>query len=85
MTESTDDELGPGDTLPPSEATDSDEVANDDGDEVVDPPEEWHAAEPSESLDRKLEAEEPDVPAGQSARADDKPDDGEDSLFPVVR
>ena len=55
------------DTLRPSEALDSDEVRNADGDEVVDPPEDWAAAdhiaeEPDgESLDEKLAAEEPDV------------------------
>jgi len=55
------------DTLRPAEALDSDEVGNDDGDEVVDPPEHWAGAdqiaeEPAgESLDEKLAAEEPDV------------------------
>lgn len=53
-------------TLRPSEALDSDEVRNDDGDQVVDPPEHWAAAdrvaeEPDgESLDEKLAAEEPE-------------------------
>lgn len=105
----TPEEGGPDDTLSPSEATDSDEVANADGDEVVDPPNHWQAAdetEPEESLDRKLEAEEPDVSAQEPAQRDidegagepkdvdvvhpgdepdDRPDDGEESLFPVVR
>jgi len=55
------------DTLRPAEALDSDEVDNDDGDEPVDPPEDWTAAdqiaeEPDgESLDEKLAAEEPEV------------------------
>ncbi|OBI45930.1 hypothetical protein A5707_22375 [Mycobacterium kyorinense] len=67
------EEGGPGDTLNPSESTDSDEVRNDDGDIVVDPPEHWSEAdkfgmtereeEEGESLDRKLAAEEPDVAA----------------------
>lgn len=74
MTESSNDETGPSDTLPPSEATDSDEVANVDGDEVVDPPEDWQAADeppgPSESLDRKLDAEEPDVTSDEPPRRD---------------
>lgn len=58
---------GVDDTLRPAEALDSDDVRNDDGDEVVDPPEHWAAAdhiaeEPEgESLDEKLAAEEPDV------------------------
>jgi hypothetical protein len=59
------------DTLSPEESTDSDEVRNDDGDIVVDPPDDWseadkfgmtaREAEEGESLDEKLSAEEPDV------------------------
>ena len=59
------------DTLNPSESTDSDEVRNDDGDIVVDPPDDWseadkfgmtaREAEEGESLDNKVAAEEPDV------------------------
>ena len=59
------------DTLNPSESTDSDEVRNDDGDIVVDPPDDWseadkfgmtaREAEEGESLDDKLSAEEPDT------------------------
>jgi hypothetical protein len=58
---------GVDDTLRPSEALDPDEVRNEDGDEVVDPPEDWTAAdhiaeEPDgESLDEKLAAEEPEM------------------------
>jgi len=64
-------EDGPGDTLSPSEGLDSDEVRNDDGDEVVDPPESWSGADKfgttqreeqeGESLDQRLAEEEPDV------------------------
>jgi hypothetical protein len=60
------------DTLRPAEALDSDDVRNDDGDEVVDPPERWAAAdhiaeEPDgESLDEKLAAEEPEPSARPS-------------------
>ncbi|WP_241384903.1 hypothetical protein [Rhodococcus sp. CH91] len=64
-------EDGPGDTLSPSEGLDSDEVRNDDGDEVVDPPEGWSEADKfgttpreekeGESLDQRLAEEEPDV------------------------
>ncbi|MGV9733861.1 hypothetical protein ACWDT5_07180 [Rhodococcus aetherivorans] len=64
-------EDGPGDTLSPSEGLDSDEVRNDDGDEVVDPPEGWSGADrfgttqreeqEGESLDQRLAEEEPDV------------------------
>ena len=58
-------------TLSPSESTDSDEVRNDDGDTVVDPPDDWseadkfgmtaREAEGGESLDDKVAAEQPDV------------------------
>jgi hypothetical protein len=58
------DDPGPDNTLSPSESTDSDEVRNDDGDTVVDPPEEWIEAEEHESLDERLAEEEPDVSAG---------------------
>ena len=46
--------------LSPSESLDSDEVRNDDGDEVVDPPERWISADDNDSLDAKLAAEVPD-------------------------
>ncbi|KUI03654.1 hypothetical protein [Mycobacterium sp. IS-3022] len=59
---------GVGDTLRPTEAFDSDDVRNDDGDETVDPPDHWREAdkvnadgEIDETLDEKLAAEEPDV------------------------
>jgi len=79
LPDSPNDTGGVDDTLRPAEALDSDEVRNDDGDEVVAPPDDWaasdHVAEEpdGESLDEKLAAEEPD-PA---------PEDG-DSIFPVV-
>ena len=73
-------EDGPGDTLSPSEGLDADEVRNDDGDEVVDPPEDWSAADKfgttqreeqeGESLDQRLAEEEPDV---EPAEPLDKP------------
>ena len=72
------------DTLSPSESTDSDEVRNDDGDIVVDPPDDWSEAdrfgmtareeEEGESLEARLREEEPDVlpesgaPAERQAR-----------------
>ena len=43
--------------LTPEEALDSDEVRNDDGDEVVDPPEEWIDAKDNETLDERLAEE----------------------------
>ena len=45
------------DMLDQSESLDSDEVRNDDGDTVVDPPDEWIKADDNESLDEKLAAE----------------------------
>jgi hypothetical protein len=45
------------DMLDPSESLDSDEVRNNDGDEVADPPDEWIEADVNESLDEKLAAE----------------------------
>ncbi|RDH74358.1 hypothetical protein DVS77_32195 [Mycolicibacterium moriokaense] len=50
--------------LTPEEALDSDEVRNDDGDEVVDPPERWIDARDDETLDERLSDEEPDVGPG---------------------
>ncbi|OBK88615.1 hypothetical protein A5649_15355 [Mycolicibacter heraklionensis] len=85
------------DTLPPSEATDSDELRNDDGDAAVSPPDEWQAADSEtahESLDAKLAAEQPDaagpdhdpdeaVPGGRHrAQVSGSPEDG-DSFFTV--
>jgi hypothetical protein len=71
------------DTLSPSESTDSDEVRNEDGDIVVDPPDNWSEAnkfgmtareeEEGESLEYKLAAEEPDVPPGAAPPAE-RPD-----------
>lgn len=62
-----------GDTLGPAESLDSDEVRNDDGDIVVDPPDDWSEANrfgvtareqmEGESLDQRLAEEEPDVTA----------------------
>jgi hypothetical protein len=47
--------------LEPAEQLDSDEIRNDDGDEVVDPPERWIDANDHESLDERLSEEVPDV------------------------
>jgi hypothetical protein len=68
--DSPNDTGGVDDTLRPAEALDPDDVRNADGDEVVDPPDSWAAAdkvadEPEgESLDEKLAAEEPESSAG---------------------
>ncbi|OBJ56416.1 hypothetical protein [Mycobacterium sp. 1423905.2] len=77
------EEGGPGDTLNAEESTDSDELHNDDGDIVVDPPEGWSEADKfgmtareareGEPLDSRLAAEEPDVPPSDDLNAD--PDD----------
>jgi hypothetical protein len=77
------EEGGPGDTLNASEGTDSDELHNDDGDIVVDPPEGWSEANrfgmtareerEGESLDARLAEEEPDI-------SPDSPDHGAASL-----
>ena len=74
------EEGGPGGTLNASESTDSDELRNDDGDIVVDPPDGWSEANrfgmtereerEGESLDDRLAAEEPDLLTGSS---DDEP------------
>jgi hypothetical protein len=48
--------------LDQSESLDSDEVRNDDGDEVADPPDRWIEADDDESLDEKLAAEVPENP-----------------------
>ncbi|WP_099023378.1 hypothetical protein [Mycolicibacterium palauense] len=87
------DDPGPDNTLGPSESLDSDEVRNDDGDVVVDPPDRWIDADEDESLDERLAAEEPDVPPRGEAPArpsrrhlgqvDGTPEDG-DSFFNVV-
>ncbi|MHA0289543.1 hypothetical protein ACXYX3_24260 [Mycobacterium sp. C3-094] len=88
------DDAGPDNTLGPSESLDSDEVRNDDGDIVVDPPDQWIEAEEDESLDERLAAEEPDVlaPTGEAevrtdrrdhGQIDGTPEDG-DSFYTVV-
>lgn len=82
------------DTLPPSEATDSDELRDADDDAAVTAPDQWQPAEGS--LDDRLAVEEPDVSPAQPARPlDDEvatgrhygqvggtPEDGE-SFFPA--
>ena len=52
---------GPDETLSPQESLDSDDVRNDDGDAVVDPPDSWIEPELDESLDERLASEEPDT------------------------
>lgn len=47
--------------LSQSEQLDSDEIRNDDGDEVVGPPDRWIEAKEDETLDERLAEEVPDV------------------------
>jgi hypothetical protein len=47
--------------LEPAEQLDSDEIRNDDGDEVVDPPDQWIEAKDHESLAERLSEETPEV------------------------
>jgi hypothetical protein len=85
MSDNFPEEGGPGDTLNPSEGTDSDELLNDDGDIVVDPPEGWSEAtkfgmtareeREGESLDQRLAEEEPDVSPDSIDEADAFTDD----------
>jgi hypothetical protein len=63
--------------LDQSESLDSDEVRNDDGDEVVDPPDRWIDADDHESLDEKLKAEiSDDVPDDEPSRQTHDSDEG---------
>jgi hypothetical protein len=88
------DDGGPDDTLSPSESLDSDEVRNDDGDIVVDPPDRWIEAEEHQTLDEQLAAEVPDISPGREpedarptrqthGQIDGTPEDG-DSFCTVV-
>jgi hypothetical protein len=59
------DEFDGNSPLTPEEQLDSDEIRNDDGDEVVDPPQRWIDPEERDSLDERLAEEVPDVQPGQ--------------------
>jgi hypothetical protein len=65
------DDPGPDDTLSPSESTDSDEVRNDDGDIVADPPEQWIDVKEDETLDERLADEVPDVSSDEPEETDE--------------
>jgi hypothetical protein len=54
------DVKGDDNMLEPAESLDSDEVGNDDGDEVSDPPDEWIGVDDNGPLDDRLAAEVPD-------------------------
>ena len=62
--------------LEPDEQLDSDEIRNDDGDEVVDPPDEWIEAKDNETLDERLAEE---IPDGDDDDEDDAPREAHDS------
>ncbi|ORV49421.1 hypothetical protein AWC02_06685 [Mycolicibacter engbaekii] len=66
------------DTLPPEEATDSDELRNDDGDATVTAPDSWQGDYSTlhESLDDKLAAEQPDVIRPPADPAAEVPEEG---------
>ena len=74
------------DTLPPSEATDPDQLRNDDGDATVTPPDHWQGIDPAapESLDDKLAAERPEYSGRHRGQVSGSPEDG-DSLFTVEK
>jgi hypothetical protein len=63
--------------LTAEEQLDSDEIRNDDGDEVVDPPDEWIDAKDNETLDERLAEETPDSSADDEDG--DAPRDAHDS------
>lgn len=65
--------------LSPSEALDSDQIRNDDGDEVADPPERWIEAKDDETLDERLADEEPDITIDDDAPDADGATDAHDS------
>jgi hypothetical protein len=87
------DDMGPDNTLGPSESLDSEEVRNDDGDIVVDAPLRWIPAEDNLSLDRRLAAEEPEFgytdgppqrPGRHRGQISGSPQDGS-SFYTVAR
>jgi hypothetical protein len=85
--DSANDVGGVGDTLRPMEALDSDDVRNDDGDEVVDPPDTGESVEQTgatellsdDDVDRLL----PDDHGSDEGQVSGTPEDG-DSIFPEV-
>lgn len=92
---SANDTGGLGDTLRPMEALDSDEVHNNDGDDVVDPPDHWSEADKPEvddrgqTLDERLAAEVPEpspddiaVDGGQTGDTELRADDEVDRVDP---
>jgi hypothetical protein len=85
---------GADDMLSPMEATDSDDLRNADGDDVVDPPEDWSGVtkfgisgeeqREGESLDQRLSEEVPDVAPEDIVLADADADgvsDGDDGAI----
>lgn len=77
---------GNDDMLDQAESLDSDEVRNDDGNEVVDPPDRWIKAEEDESLDERLAAEIPERPGPSPAPEDlaDSDNSDEDGALIMV-
>ena len=62
------------DQLEKSEQLDSDEIRNDDGDEVVDPPQAWIEPRVDETLDERLADEIPDITPDDDEPSDDVED-----------
>jgi hypothetical protein len=65
--------------LDTTESLDSDEVRNDDGDNVADPPQRWIEAKDDETLDERLAEEVPDVSADDEDDEDDEESEAHDS------
>ena len=63
------DMQGDDDMLEQAESLDSDEIRNDDGDQVVDPPDRWIESDENTSLEDKLAAEIPEGDDGADAPA----------------
>jgi hypothetical protein len=66
--------------LTPAEQLDSDEIRNNDGDTVVDPPEQWIDAEENETLDERLAAEVPDIDPTDADTIDPDADAEDESI-----
>jgi hypothetical protein len=72
------------DRLEASEQLDSDEIRNDDGDEVVDAPQRWIEPKDDETLAERLSDEEPDVSADDNGPARDTHDSNQGGGLDLV-
>ncbi|MBE1552187.1 hypothetical protein GGC64_006274 [Mycobacterium sp. OAS707] len=80
-----DDVGGPDNTLSPSESLDSDDVRNDDGDVVVEPPDTWLDPGDDESLEQRLAAEQPEITADTPHSALPLPAEGVASCAEAIK